>query len=78
MSLITIIAAGGVTVGVMALVIVMGVMNGLQNELREKILVASPHLRVLTYGRGLRLDNWEAVRDSTASSLRSVSAKGDA
>ncbi|MGD8726460.1 MAG: ABC transporter permease [Gemmatimonadales bacterium] len=63
-SLITIIAAGGVTVGVMALIIVMGVMNGLQNELREKILVASPHLRVLTYGRGLRLDNWEQVRDS--------------
>jgi lipoprotein-releasing system permease protein len=63
-SLITIIAAGGVTVGVMALVIVMGVMNGLQNELREKILVASPHLRVLTYGRGLRMDNWKPIQDS--------------
>jgi len=63
-SLITIIAAGGVTVGVMALIIVMGVMNGLQNELREKILVASPHLRVLTYGRGLRIDDWEQVQDS--------------
>ncbi len=63
-SLITIIATSGVTVGVMALIIVMGVMNGLQNELREKILVASPHLRVLTYGRGLRLDNWRQVRDT--------------
>jgi lipoprotein-releasing system permease protein len=62
-SLITLIATGGVTVGVMALVVVVGVMNGLQNELREKILVASPHLRVLTYGRGLRLENWQAVRD---------------
>jgi lipoprotein-releasing system permease protein len=61
-SLITFIAVGGVTVGVMALVVVMGVMNGLQNELRDKILVASPHLRVLTYGRGLRLEDWEAVR----------------
>ena len=62
-SMITLIATGGVTVGVMALIVVMGVMNGLQNELRDKILVASPHLRVLTYGQGLRLDDWEAIRE---------------
>jgi len=61
-SLITIIATGGVTLGVMALIVVTGVMNGLQRELREKILVASPHVRVLTFGRGLRLDDWETVR----------------
>jgi len=60
-SLITLIATGGVTVGVMALIVVMGVMNGLQTDLREKILVASPHLRVLTYGEGLRLDDWPQV-----------------
>jgi lipoprotein-releasing system permease protein len=60
-SLITLIATGGVTVGVMALIVVMGVMNGLQTDLREKILVASPHLRVLTYGEGLRLDDWRQV-----------------
>jgi lipoprotein-releasing system permease protein len=58
LSLITIIAVGGVTVGVMALVFVLGVMNGMQNDLREKILVVNPHLRVLTYGEGLRLDDW--------------------
>ena len=45
----------------MALIVVMGVMNGLQTDLREKILVASPHLRVLTYGAGLKLDDWEGV-----------------
>jgi len=61
LSLITVIAVGGVTVGVMALVIVLGVMNGLQNDLREKILVVNPHLRVLTYGEGLRLDDWRDV-----------------
>jgi lipoprotein-releasing system permease protein len=61
LSLITVIAVGGVTVGVMALVIVLGVMNGLQADLRDKILVASPHLRVLTYGEGLRLDGWPTV-----------------
>src|SRR6266542_6988539 len=59
LSLVSVIAVGGVTIGVMALVIVLGVMNGLQNDLREKILVVNPHLRVLTYGEGLRLDDWE-------------------
>src|SRR5436190_8868442 len=61
LSLITVIAVGGVTIGVMALVVVLGVMNGLQNDLREKILVVNPHLRVLTYGEGLRLDAWRDV-----------------
>src|SRR5262245_54216142 len=61
LSLITVIAVGGVTVGVMALVVVLGVMNGMQNDLREKILVVNPHVRVLTYGEGLRLDNWPEV-----------------
>jgi lipoprotein-releasing system permease protein len=61
LSLITLIAVGGVTVGVATLVIVLGVMNGLQNDLREKILVVNPHLRVLTYGEGLRLDDWADV-----------------
>src|SRR2546426_1477754 len=63
LSLITVIAVGGVTVGVMALVIVLGVMNGLQADLRDKILVANPHLRVLTYGEGLRLDDWRPGAD---------------
>ena len=61
LSLITVIAVGGVAVGVMALVVVLGVMNGLQADLRDKILVANPHLRVLTYGEGLRLDDWRRV-----------------
>ena len=33
-------------------------MNGLRNDLRERILVANPHLRVLTFGAGLRMDDW--------------------
>ena len=64
LSLITVIAVGGVTIGVMALVVVLGVMNGMQNDLREKILVVNPHLRVLTYGEGLRLDDWRSVLDT--------------
>lgn len=60
-SLNTIIATGGVAVGVMALIVVLGVMNGLRDDLRERILVANPDLRVLTFGAGLRMDDWPRV-----------------
>jgi lipoprotein-releasing system permease protein len=50
-----------VAVGVTALIVVLGVMNGLRDDLRERILVANPHLRVLTFGSGLRLDDWQSV-----------------
>jgi lipoprotein-releasing system permease protein len=60
-SLITAIATGGVAVGVCALIVVLGVMNGLRNDLRERILIANPHLRILTYGSGLRLDDWRTI-----------------
>jgi lipoprotein-releasing system permease protein len=60
-SLATFIAIGGVATGVMALIVVLGVMNGLTNDLRERILVGSPHLRILTFGAGLRVDDWEAA-----------------
>ena len=60
-SLNTVISTGGVAVGVTALIVVLGVMNGLRDDLRERILVANPHLRILTYGAGLRLDDWRRV-----------------
>ena len=63
-SLNTVISIGGVAVGVMALIVVLGVMNGLRNDLRDRILVANPHLRVLTYGAGLRVDDWRAVLET--------------
>lgn len=59
MNLITIIAIGGICVGVMALIVVIGVMSGLQSELRDRILGTNPHVMVLTYGEGLRLDGWQ-------------------
>jgi lipoprotein-releasing system permease protein len=45
----------------MALIVVLGVMNGLRDDLRERILVANPDLRVLTFGAGLRMDDWRRV-----------------
>lgn len=61
LSLISIIAIGGVLVGVSALILIIGVMNGLQRDLREKILVGSPDIRVLSYGEDLKIDDWNAV-----------------
>src|SRR2546427_11781300 len=47
-SLITLIPVGGVTVGVMALAVVLGVTNGLQSALRDQVLLAHPHPPGLT------------------------------
>ena len=58
LSLISVIAIGGVAVGVSALILIMGVMNGLQRDLREKILLGSPDVRVLTAGDDLRIERW--------------------
>ena len=61
LSLITWIALGGVTLGVTALVVVISVMNGMQEELRAKILGSNPHVHVLQIGSSLRMDDWEDV-----------------
>ena len=61
LSLISVIAMGGVVVGVSALILIIGVMNGLQKDLREKILIGSPDVRVLTYGEDLAMANWDTV-----------------
>jgi lipoprotein-releasing system permease protein len=67
LSLISMIAIGGVIVGVSALIVIIGVMNGLQKDLREKILIGSPDVRVLTYGEDMKMTGWQpvlrAVRD---------------
>jgi lipoprotein-releasing system permease protein len=62
LSLITWIAIGGVAVGVMALIVVISVMSGLQRDLREKILGANAHGMVLELGQAVRMESWEAVR----------------
>jgi lipoprotein-releasing system permease protein len=61
LSLISTIAIAGVIVGVSALIVIIGVMNGLQKDLREKILIGSPDVRVLTYGEELAMSDWDSV-----------------
>ena len=61
LSFISAIAVGGVVVGVGALIVVMGVMNGLQRDLREKLLIGSPDIRVLSARSDFRIDDWQTV-----------------
>jgi len=63
-SLNTLIATAGVTIGVTALILTLGVMNGLRDELRDRILVANPDLRILHYGQSLRFEPWQGALDT--------------
>jgi lipoprotein-releasing system permease protein len=47
--LITVIATAGVGIGVMTLVIVLSVMTGFEEDLRDRILVFNPHVLVMSY-----------------------------
>ncbi len=69
------LAVGGVAVGVMALIVVIGVLNGLQESLRDRILSGGPHAHVMELDSGFRMEDWETVlgrvrgdRDVVASS----------
>ena len=74
-SFISLIAMGGVVVGVSALVVVMAVMNGLQRDLREKILIGSPDVRLLTYGDEMNMPDWQRrVLDSVKQTPNVVAA----
>jgi lipoprotein-releasing system permease protein len=63
LSLITLIAMGGVFVGVMALIVVTSVMTGLQNDLREKILGTNPHVWLTAFGPTMTLEGWQSKLD---------------
>ena len=52
-SLISIISVAGVAVGVMALIVVLAVMTGFTDSLREKILGINSHIVVQRLGNGI-------------------------
>ena len=49
-SLITLISVAGVAIGVMALIVVLAVMNGFQEDLRNRILGITSHVVIGNYG----------------------------
>jgi len=52
-SLISLISVAGVSVGVMALIVVLAVMTGFTDSLREKILGINSHIVIQKLGRGI-------------------------
>jgi len=59
-SIITVISIAGVTVGVMALIVVLAVMSGFEKTLKEKILGTHAHLVLLKVGQE-GMDHYEEV-----------------
>jgi lipoprotein-releasing system permease protein len=58
-SFISIASMAGIALGVMALIVVLSVMNGFQEELRARILGVAAHLEIS--GPGDRLADWRGV-----------------
>ena len=59
-SLITFLSVAGVTVGVMALIVVIAVMSGFESDLKARILRGQPHVLVMRHG-GLFTDYQKAL-----------------
>jgi len=57
------IAAAGVAVGVAALIVVIGVLQGLQTSLRDRILAGGPDAHVVQLDNEFALDDWQGVID---------------
>jgi lipoprotein-releasing system permease protein len=58
-SIITFISTAGVTLGVMALIVVLAVMTGFENDLKEKILGTNAHIVVIR--SGAPMDEYQSV-----------------
>ncbi len=63
-SFISLTSMAGIALGVAALIVVLSVMNGFQQELRSRILAVVSHVQLT--GPGNRLDDWKQVADSAA------------
>jgi lipoprotein-releasing system permease protein len=71
-SFISLTSMLGIALGVAALITVLSVMNGFQNELRTRILGVASHVQIS--GPGDVLSDWQAVAELAASDPRVIAA----
>jgi len=69
-SFITLISMLGIALGVTALITVISVMNGFEQELRERILGMTSHATIQGQGKGL--ENWQTVADAAGKNSQVV------
>jgi lipoprotein-releasing system permease protein len=62
-SLITWVSVGGVALGVAALLVILSVMNGFEDELRERLLSLNAHARVVAHGVTPPAESIAALRE---------------
>jgi lipoprotein-releasing system permease protein len=72
-SAVTYISVSGITVGVMALIIVLGVMAGFEDDLKRKILGTNSHVVILNQAAG-PIENWPPVLETVRKHSGVVSA----
>jgi len=58
LSIVTLIAVGGVSTGVTALVVAMAINNGVQEDLQRHLLGATAHVSLLEKERGFGIEDW--------------------
>jgi lipoprotein-releasing system permease protein len=71
-SFISLISMLGIALGVMALIVVLSVMNGFENELRGRILGMVSHVTISSF-RG-PLEDWQSLREKTLDNPEVVGA----
>jgi lipoprotein-releasing system permease protein len=67
-SFISLISMAGIALGVMALIVVLSVMSGFQQELRTRILAVVSHVQLT--GPGNRLEDWRRVAEGARQNPR--------
>lgn len=71
-SFISMISMLGITLGVMALIVVLSVMNGFEQELKGRILGMVSHVTVSTYDN--RLEDWQSLSDKVSANPEVIGA----
>lgn len=70
-SLITLFSGIGITLGVATLLVVLSVMNGMQKDLRDKILGATSHINLLKF-HNESVDNWQNILNTLKDSISEI------